>query len=692
MVKRLLLLLSAAVLLGLPNQASAGHEFTQGSTNTPVWLQAGQAVFAEQFYSSNYDDYALGSIRSIGFGPADTIPTDADTTTTSWSDFDAGDVIRIDIGTEFSLTLAYDASDTCGYDFCGWQGDEVLPQADTPYDTAADYMRGWGATILPALDNFDINTSGTLSLAELQAVSTLSAFGSAKYFLGADIGLVTYGGPQTLDADLSGTLSADEITAFNAATYDGNPVLGGENGSALVNSFATYDIDSSGALSQSELNAALLSMQFAAIDADTSGDISDDEMFSYIWRNSYSAFHYNSDGSEGMFNQFGTTFTAVAGQFSLYSYRIVDANGYQLHGAGSGPIDQDSVCIPPNCGPSDPAPSEVYTGPSDVGTAVAVIEQHRVEREAMRQAERVLVGVSELQVDVNFDSAPSSKRTTASSMGGGDIEGMYRWAVRADGAFSSNAELGDSKTGSLVLAYGLKSDLDLGVYTALRNVDLSLNGSGFQGNMNAYGVYLRRRDDTGQGLQWKASLATTSGNADLSRAENSVGADAAFGTANLQGRAASVEFGYGASVQGATLTPFARIAYSSMTRGAYVENSATEVPITYGEFTQKSTTVTVGVSGEKNINDTDSLFGSIYAVSDLRRSNNGLSGTSTIPNLENFDLASEEQRNAVRLGTDVTFYHRVGDRSRIYGGLSAQKEADVDSATVSFNFGFEARY
>jgi hypothetical protein len=106
MFKRLRLL-AALVLFGLPSVALAGHEFTQGSTNTPVWLQAGQGVFAEQYYSGEYQNTA-GEFTSIYFGPNydsnynEIVPTGADGSTSAWKDFDAGDVMKIEIGTFFS--------------------------------------------------------------------------------------------------------------------------------------------------------------------------------------------------------------------------------------------------------------------------------------------------------------------------------------------------------------------------------------------------------------------------------------------------------------------------------------------------------------------------------------------------------------------------------------------------------------
>ena len=77
-----------------------------------------------------------------------------------------------------------------------------------------------------------------------------------KYFLGTDIGLLTYNYGQTsviLDTDASGDLSSAEITAFNSSTYSSNPLLGGVTGTTLVANFATYDLNSDSSLSQSEL-------------------------------------------------------------------------------------------------------------------------------------------------------------------------------------------------------------------------------------------------------------------------------------------------------------------------------------------------------------------------------------------------------------------------------------------------------
>lgn len=683
--------LSGAVLLMMGTAAQAGHAFTQGSTNTPVWLQTGQAVFVEQYYSD--ETSSAGLVEDIGFGPADVIPTGADTTTTSWSDFDAGDVIKIEVGT-FSVTLAFDSDATsCAtYTYCGWSYQSFTPNdANAPtYTTAPTFNLGWGNTILPALDTFDTNTNSTLSLAELQA-ATAAQFGSAAAFFYADIGLTTYdtgdsyyasSNGYTLDTDGNGTLTLTEVTNYNTAMTNG--IASNAMMVYVQSNFGTIDTSGDNSLSQAELDAATVAYIFGLVDADSNGEITSTEMFAYVWNNSYDVFHTNTDGVDGVFNDFGLTFTAVAGEFSLRSYRIADADGWNLHGSGSGPVNQSSVCVPPNCGPGN-------TGPNAAATAEVIANQHAVEREAMKQASNVLIGVSELQVDVNFNGfAP--RGASISTRGASVAEDMYRWAVRADGSFATNNDLGDTNTGSLVLAYALTADTDLGFYAARRTADLALGDSAFEGTIDAYGLYLRNRDDSGLGAQWKISLAGSTGDATLTRTATTAGAETATGVADLTGRTASVEVGYGKDVDNVLYTPYARLSYAKMTRGAYTEESTATAPLSFAEYTQETTTLNIGVSAEHDIDAQNTIVSAIRATHDLNRSSTGQAGTSSIVGLTDWNLSTEDQLNPTRLGVDVTMYHQLNDGGRIYGGLSAQKEANVDAATVSVNFGFEARF
>lgn len=686
---------TAALLL--TTGAHAGHRFDQGSTNTPVWLQEGQAVFIEQFYSDE-DGENPGEFWDIDFGPANTIPTGADTSNASWSDFDAGDVLEISIG-DLSLTLAYDGDvSACAYDYCGWRGGSSFAPGDAAipsYTTASSYNLGWGNTILPALDVFDGNGDSQLSLAELRAASP-DQLGSARYYFYVDIGLTTYDTGDdnssdgiTLDTDGSGTLSAAEVTAFDTAMNSRNYLM------EFVNdNFSQVDLDSSGELSQAELDAFTSEVGFELIDSivDSSnqlapgdGVLTADELFEAIWLQSRDMFHTNSDGTEGLFNDFGLTFTAVAGQFSLESYRIADAGGWNLHGAGSGPVSQDTVCIPPNCGPGNAAPNAQ-------ATAIVIAEQHMVERAAMKQAEAVLVGVSELQVDVNFSGGQPSNSTVMSSRGGSMIDDHYRWAARVDGSFSDNDDLGQTNTGSFVIAYALTADTDVGFYAARRTADLALGSSAFDGTINAYGLYVRNREDSGLGAQWKISVAGSNGDATLTRIETTGGAEAATGVADLTGQTASVEIGYGLDVQDMLVTPYGRLAFAKMSRGAYTEGTSATSPLSYSEYTQKSTTLTLGVSAELEIDDVNTVVSSVRAIRDLDRSSTGQAGASSIVGLTEWNLSTEDQLNPTRFGVDVTIYHKVSDNSRVYSGLTAQKEANVDASTVAFNFGFETRF
>ncbi|WP_439103955.1 autotransporter outer membrane beta-barrel domain-containing protein [Celeribacter marinus] len=646
--------------------ATAGHAFTQGTTNTPVWLQAGQGVFVEQFYSYEYDEDA-GYITDIGFDYADVLPDGAPTDSTEWYEFGTGDVIKISIGDSWSISLAYDANENCEYSVCGWDDDDLYP-AD--YSQLAPDYSGWG-TVMPDIAGFDTNSDSSLSLAEVQAASR-SELGSLAAFLTTDVGLTAYqyGTPVVLDTSSDSLISEAELTAFNSSTYNDNPIT-----RTLAASFATYDTDNSSDLSQAEIDAAAFPGQFTVIDGNSDGVITDAEMLTYVWQNSGSMFQANSDGTEGVLNDFGITFEAVAGEFSLDSYRIADAAGLNLHGSGSGPVDQTSVCIPPNCGAN--------AGVTAVGTQAALAVQATVERQAMERGEQLLVGASLRDIDVNFDSVIEV------SQGGGH---QYRWATAVEGSYARNSEVGSNAAGSLIVAYALDDELDLGVFAATETVNLSLLDNGYHSNMQAVGMYLRGRANSREGFQWRASAGILDGSARMSRAATDAGGEAATGTASISGYMAAVEIATAFRTSDAFVTPYARLTYAETSRAAYTESDGASAPVSYDKLVLRSTIARVGVNANVMLRGTTTMVGDVYAESDFGANGSGLSGTSTIDGLSEFDLAATAKTNDMRFGSSIAIYEDISASSRVYSKISVSRETYGTKPTVGIALGFETRF
>ncbi|MEY4981986.1 MAG: hypothetical protein RIR62_252 [Pseudomonadota bacterium] len=630
-LRELALAVGLSALAAVP--ASAGHLFTQGDTNTPVWLQQGQAVFVEQFYSSEYDntpgEFRLylddGSESTDYYSDPAKIPAGADTTDPDWYKWNAGDVISVTIQTAngpMTWTAAHDpASGTCAYTFCGFGYDNAGSDST---DLLPDDIPTYGAygTFMSDLDEAKTTSGGGLDLSEITALGNAGMQSLAPYFFGA-----------------AGT--DDPAVAF--------------------------------------------------ANADTNADsiISEEEMAYFVWTYSSDIFDAvmaaNNDTATGVLNGFGILFTAVQGDFALTGYRITDSAGLRLHGSGSGPVDQSSICTPPNCGPQGAV--------TEVGTVASVRQSTFVVDQALRQATQMLVGAAEQEVDVNFNEVGGPTVSTSGlSVSTSDSATQYRWAARAEGSFDQNSELGKTRNGSFVVAYGLRDDLDIGVYGSRRGVDLSFGGFGFDGNMTSVGVYLRQRPDDGLGLQWKLAVGGAVGSADISRAAGIEGAEAGAGTADLNGRVAAFELGRGSKVGDTLVTSFGRLTYSKMGREAYTETSDITAPVTYGAYEQTLTTITLGLNADRRLSERVRVTGGVYAVRDLSRSADSVTGSAVLGGLDEFTLAAPEVVNATRFGLDVTAFFDVGSDSRIYTRAGAQRAANTGKPTVSIALGYEARF
>jgi autotransporter-associated beta strand protein len=115
MIVKISLLLLA--FFALP--AQAGHLFTQASSNTATWIQAGSGISIDQVAMET--SYGNGSI-SFNFEANPAVPAGANTANTDWWQWSAGDVLKFSVPSttgDFSLILAYDTDTSCAYDVCG---------------------------------------------------------------------------------------------------------------------------------------------------------------------------------------------------------------------------------------------------------------------------------------------------------------------------------------------------------------------------------------------------------------------------------------------------------------------------------------------------------------------------------------------------------------------------------------------
>ena len=118
-MKNLLKLCLAYLFLAFGSTAFAGHMFTQGTTNTPTWIQSGTGIAIDQYGLES------GSQFSVYIEQPYATPSLADTSNNNWWNWSAGDVMKLNFATTTgaqTFTIAYDAGGTCvnsAYTVCG---------------------------------------------------------------------------------------------------------------------------------------------------------------------------------------------------------------------------------------------------------------------------------------------------------------------------------------------------------------------------------------------------------------------------------------------------------------------------------------------------------------------------------------------------------------------------------------------
>lgn len=108
------------VLFAFGGTAFAGHMFTQGTTNTPTWIQSGKGIAIDQYGLESGSQFSVYIEQ-----PRPPAPSAADTSNSNWWNWSAGDVMKLNFATTTgaqTFTIAYDAGGTCvdsAYTVCG---------------------------------------------------------------------------------------------------------------------------------------------------------------------------------------------------------------------------------------------------------------------------------------------------------------------------------------------------------------------------------------------------------------------------------------------------------------------------------------------------------------------------------------------------------------------------------------------
>ncbi|WP_308916684.1 autotransporter domain-containing protein [Jannaschia sp. LMIT008] len=244
----------AALGAMLAPAADAGHLFTQATSNTPTWIQAGQGIAIEQYGTEPSYGSPDGRVTIDFEAPGGSRPAEATQTANpnDWFQWSSGDVLSINLplaDATYSYTIAYDGptGGTCQYTYCGIQGYSYPTGGSIAVDTAGTNLDLSGSNTAlqlpnhsgerPSYDANDVFFGWSIT-------SIAGEFSLGGYRLYTADGTIDGTGAGPLDQ--SSVVSAEEATSGGGGSDGGGgprPINGATDTIGGLGTTTTYQFD-----------------------------------------------------------------------------------------------------------------------------------------------------------------------------------------------------------------------------------------------------------------------------------------------------------------------------------------------------------------------------------------------------------------------------------------------------------------
>ncbi len=262
--------------------------------------------------------------------------------------------------------------------------------------------------------------------------------------------------------------------------------------------------------------------------------------------------------------------------------------------------------------------------------------------------------------------------------------------VRFNLGASGNGD-GDAKVAGVTLATALAENLTLGGYVGVQDFGSDLGGFDTDGGVGAFGVYLRGNAG-GAGWTWKLAASHLGGDAEITRAATLANTEAGTGTTKLRASSVLAEVGYGLDRGAMRLTPFGRLSHTKAKRDGYAEAAGIAFPVSYDDHEQSWTVLTLGMQLDQAVGQRGHMRLTAGAEFDLNRSENAVTGTSAIPGMTVFNVASPTIVNDNRAFATASYLHSVAANAAVEVSLGVSQSAYSSGATVTGAIGYQFRF
>lgn len=179
---------------------------------------------------------------------------------------------------------------------------------------------------------------------------------------------------------------------------------------------------------------------------------------------------------------------------------------------------------------------------------------------------------------------------------------------------------------------------------------------------------------------------------DITRAADLENTEVGMGDSRMTSRAASFELGYGFQKGQATLTPFAKLTRTTYERDGYTESNGIAFPVTYDTHKQDATFATLGLSAEFTAGDRGMISLTGGAEIDLNRSDNPVTGTSSIPGATSFSVASPTVENKKRVFASARYMHALDSGASVDLSVGVKQSAYTSKPTAMASIGYQVNF
>jgi probable HAF family extracellular repeat protein len=255
-------------------------------------------------------------------------------------------------------------------------------------------------------------------------------------------------------------------------------------------------------------------------------------------------------------------------------------------------------------------------------------------------------------------------------------------------------DISDHTSGVATLTYGrgIDGQTTLGGTLSLSLTDLNSNAFDLD---TGVGVSLWAEYSEGglsrTGWQAGASIGWGRESGDITRGRGLDNVMLATGETELSTTAVRATLGYGFQNEDWLITPSLTLAHYRTTRSAYAETGA-DFNATYDALTMERTTATLAVAAEYNLSEQGTLLFGMGLEHDLSADRVTLTGTSTVPGMEDFAVNSTLERRDTRGFLDVGYTHDLGNDRALSAYLRAGQSAFGSAPQVSGGITFSARF